>query len=67
MFKPDVFLQGSYKNGTNLRQDSDVDVVVRLMYQLKPRLVALAGQQLEGDADHQAARERWQVIPAPGP
>ena len=59
-FKPDVFLQGSYKNGTNLRRDSDVDLVVRLAYQLKPRLVALTGQQLEGDADHEAAHERWQ-------
>jgi len=58
-FNPDVFLQGSYKNGTNLRRDSDVDVVVRLPYQLKPRLVALSGQQLQGDADHVAAHERW--------
>ena len=61
-FKPDVFLQGSYKNGTNLRRDSDVDVVVRLPYQLKPRLVALTGQQLQGDADHEAAHERWQLF-----
>ena len=58
-FKPDVFLQGSYKNGTNLRRDSDVDVVVRLPYQLKPRLVALTGQQPERDADHHATWERW--------
>ena len=50
-FNPFVFLQGSYKNGTNLRRDSDVDVVVRLPYQLKPRLVSLTGQQLQGDAD----------------
>ena len=26
----DIFLQGSYKNDTNLRRDSDVDIVVRL-------------------------------------
>ena len=58
-FKPEVFLQGSYKNGTNLSRASDVDVVVRLPYQLKPRLVALTGQQLQRDADHQAAHERW--------
>ena len=58
-FKPDVFLQGSYKNGTNLRRDSDVDVVARLPFQLKPRLVALSGQQLQGDADHETAHERW--------
>ena len=58
-FKPGVFLQGSYKNGTNLRRDSDVDVVVRLPYQLKPRLVTLSGERLQGDADHEAAHERW--------
>lgn len=58
-FNPGVFLQGSYKNGTNLRRDSDVDVVVRLPFQLKPRLVSLSGQ-LQGDADHKAAHERWQ-------
>ena len=55
----EVFLQGSYKNGTNLSRDSDVDLVVRLPYELKPRLVALTGQQLQGDADHEAAHERW--------
>ena len=30
--KFEVFLQGSYKNGTNLGGDSDVDVVVRLAH-----------------------------------
>ena len=47
-FKPDVFHQGSYKNGTNLRRDSDVDVVVRLPYQLKPGLVAPYGSAVAG-------------------
>jgi hypothetical protein len=28
--KPEVYLQGSYKNNTNIRGDSDVDVVVQL-------------------------------------
>jgi len=28
--KPEVYLQGSYKNSTNIRGDSDVDVVVQL-------------------------------------
>jgi len=28
--KPEVYLQGSYKNNTNIRSDSDVDVVVQL-------------------------------------
>ena len=36
-FKCEVFLQGSYKNDTNLGGDSDVDVVVRLTTKLKPR------------------------------
>ncbi len=36
----------------------DVDVVVRLPYQIKPRLVALTGQQLQGNADHQATHRR---------
>ena len=58
-FKHGVFLQGSYKNGTNLRRDSDVDVVVRLAHQLKPRVVGPSGKQLEGDADHWATHERW--------
>ena len=50
-FKSEVFLQGSYKDGTNLPRDSDVDVVVRLPYQLKPGLVALSGERLQGDVD----------------
>jgi hypothetical protein len=28
--KPEIFLQGSYRNSTNIRADSDVDVVVQL-------------------------------------
>lgn len=28
--KPDIYLQGSYRNSTNIRGDSDVDVVVQL-------------------------------------
>lgn len=39
-FKYEVFLQGSYKNDTNLGGDSDVDVVVRLASKLKPRVAA---------------------------
>ena len=58
-FKHEVFLQGSYKNGTNLRRDSDVDVVVQLAHQLKPRVVGLSGEGLEEDDDHRAAHERW--------
>ncbi len=30
--KPEVYLQGSYKNTTNIRGDSDVDVVAQLNY-----------------------------------
>lgn len=36
----DVFAQGSYRNRTNVRQESDVDICVRLMstfhYELPP-------------------------------
>ena len=42
----EVFLQGSYKNDTNLGGDSDVDVVVRLAHRLRPR--GLAGKPLAG-------------------
>ncbi len=55
-----VFLQGSYKNDTNLRRDSDVDVVIRLASKLKPRVAALTGEQLQEDASHKVAHERWQ-------
>ena len=58
--KYEVFLQGSYKNDTNLGRDSDVDVVVRLASKLKPRVVALSGVQLQEDGSHRCALERWQ-------
>ena len=59
-FKYGVFLQGSYKNDTNLGGDSDVDVVVRLASKLKPRVVALSGERLQEDGSHRFALERWQ-------
>jgi len=55
-----VFLQGSYKNDTNLRRDSDVDVVVQLAIKLRPRVAALNGEELEQDQAHKFALERWQ-------
>ena len=57
--KYEVFLQGSYKNDTNLGGDSDVDVVVRLNQRLRPRVAELSGQQLQEDASHQGAYQRW--------
>ena len=57
--KYEVFLQGSYKNDTNLRRDSDVDVVVRLASKLRPRVALLTGEQLQEDGSHKAAYERW--------
>lgn len=57
--KYEVFLQGSYKNDTNLGGDSDVDVVVRLNHRLRPRVAELSGQQLQEDASHQGAYQRW--------
>ena len=59
-FTYEVLLQGSYKNDTNLGGDSDVDVVVRLSSRLKPRVVALSGEQLQEDGSHRFALERWQ-------
>ena len=59
-FKYEVFLQGSYKNDTNLGGDSDVDVVVRLASKLKPRVVVFSGEQLQEDGSHRFALERWQ-------
>ena len=58
--KFEVFLQGSYKNDTNLGGDSDVDVVVRLAQKLRPLVAALTGEQLLKDASHKVAHERWQ-------
>ena len=55
-----IFLQGSYKNDTNLRHDSDVDVVVQLAARLRPRVAALSGLELEQNQSHQLARKRWQ-------
>ena len=57
--KYQVFLQGSYKNDTNLGGDSDVDVVVRLVHKLSPSVAALSGEQLQGNASHQVAYQRW--------
>ena len=57
--KHEVFLQGSYKNDTNLGGDSDVDVVVRLNQRLRPRVAELSGQQLQEDASHKGAYQRW--------
>ena len=52
--KYQVFLQGSYKNDTNLGRYSDVDVIVRLASKIKPRVADLTGQQLQEDASHKA-------------
>ena len=56
----DIFLQGSYKNDTNLRRNSDVDLVVQLDLRLRPRVAALVGPQLRNSGSHMAAYERWQ-------
>lgn len=55
-----IFLQGSYKNDTNLRRDSDVDLVVQLVARVRPRVAALSGSQLEQDISHKVAFRRWQ-------
>ena len=56
-FTYEVFLQGSYKNDTNLGGDSDVDVVIRLAHKLKPDVVALTGADLQRNDAHMAAHK----------
>ena len=56
----DIFLQGSYKNDTNLRRNSDVDLVVQLDVRLRPRVASLVRPQLRNSGSHMAAYERWQ-------
>ena len=58
-FKYEVFLQGSYKNDTNLGGDSDVDVVVRLTTKLKPSVADLTGERLRENGSHRFVHERW--------
>ena len=58
-FKYEVFLQGSYKNDTNLGGDSDVDVVVRLSSKLKPAVAALIGERLQKDGSHRFVHGQW--------
>ena len=59
-FKYEVFLQGSYKNDTNLGGASDVDVVVRLSTKLKPAVAALTGKQLQEDGSHRFVLQQWE-------
>ena len=61
-FTYEVFLQGSYKNDTNLGGDSDVDVVIRLAHKLNPEAVALSGTELQGNDSHKAAHKQWQLF-----
>ena len=61
-FKYDVFLQGSYKNDTNLGGDSDVDVIVRLSSKLKPTVAALSGEQLQKDGSHRFVYQQWKAF-----
>ena len=56
----EMFLQGSYKNDTNLRRDSDVDLVVQLDERLRPKVAALTGSQLQNSESHELAYGRWQ-------
>ena len=58
-YKYEVFLQGSYKNDTNLGGDSDVDVVVRLRTKLKPAVAALSGELLQESGSHKYVHQQW--------
>jgi len=57
--KYDIFLQGSYKNDTNLRRDSDVDIVVELATGLQPQVAMRCDIQLEHNQAHKLAHKRW--------
>ena len=61
-FTYEVFLQGSYKNDTNLGGDSDVDVVIRLAHKLDPQVVTLTGAGLQRNDAHKAAHKQWQLF-----
>ncbi len=61
-FTYEVFLQGSYKNDTNLGGDSDVDVVIRLAHKLDTDVVALTGAELQRADSHKAAHRQWQLF-----
>ena len=61
-FKYEVFLQGSYKNDTNLGGDSDVDVVVRLSSKLKPSVAALTGERLQENGSHRFVHRHWKAF-----
>lgn len=54
-----IFLQGSYKNDTNLRKDSDVDVVLQLAVELPPQVATLTDIQLGDDQAHKLTYEGW--------
>ena len=59
-FKYEVFLQGSYKNDTNLGGDSDVDVVVRLSIEAEAqRWPALPGSGYRRMVPTGSYTEQW--------
>ena len=58
-FKYKVFLQGSYKNDTNLGGDSDVDVVVRLSTKLKLSVADLTRERLQENGSHKFVYQQW--------
>ena len=55
----EIFLQGSYKNDTNLRRNSDVDLVVQLNARLRPGVAVLMGSELQGSGSHVVAYDNW--------
>ena len=59
VFSHNIFLQGSYKNDTNLRRDSDVDVVVQLAVELPSQVATLSDIQLGDDQKHKLIYDKW--------
>ena len=56
--RQDVFLQGSYKNDTNVRGDSDVDVVVQLISNLSSHYDRPFGVPTAGVSPRRTPRRR---------
>ena len=57
----EVYLQGSYKNNTNIRGDSDVDVVVQLNSTFRSDTSALsANERLLYNSSYSGATYHWQ-------
>lgn len=69
-YKKDIYLQGSYKNDTNIRGDSDVDIIIELNSIFLPELSNLSSSEkreyneYHRDATHNLSEFKNKVINA---